>query len=280
MALPVSTKPKPSPSAASSDEALFEDFPRILYRRNPLEFVICEVRFPPVLKLDVEIPAGFQDQIRNEYPLFQEIVPINLSGQSPGELLKLLGGPNPIPMVKSYEFLSADKMWNLALTREAMSLTCKQYSRWEEFRQRFELPFKALIEHYPIPFFVRIGLRYRDAISRQKLELQDIPWSELLHPWVAGEFHSPLAALIVGNWHNIVFKLQTDEIQIQLQHGLQPSSGNPDTPYIFDTDFSTSARKEPQHVFDVLKFCNKYSWRVFRSCILERLHDAMGPQPL
>jgi uncharacterized protein (TIGR04255 family) len=43
-----------------------EDSPRVIYGRNPLEQVICQIRFPTILKIDTELPAAFQEQIRSD----------------------------------------------------------------------------------------------------------------------------------------------------------------------------------------------------------------------
>ncbi len=45
---------------------------RVIFKRNPLKEVICQLRFPPILKIDSEIPANFQDLIRNEFPKYKE----------------------------------------------------------------------------------------------------------------------------------------------------------------------------------------------------------------
>ena len=41
---------------------------RQIYRRRQLLEVICQLRFPDILKIESTAPAEFQDQIRAEYP--------------------------------------------------------------------------------------------------------------------------------------------------------------------------------------------------------------------
>ena len=50
----------------------FPEVERVIYARNPLDQVVCQLRFPPILKIDAEIPAGFQDRVREDYPNFSE----------------------------------------------------------------------------------------------------------------------------------------------------------------------------------------------------------------
>ena len=50
----------------------FPNVPRVTYRNNPLVQVICQLRFPPILKIDAEVPADFQESIRKDFPKFSE----------------------------------------------------------------------------------------------------------------------------------------------------------------------------------------------------------------
>ena len=45
----------------------FPEVERVIYERNPLDEVICQLRFPAILKID-EPPIAFQEQIRTRYP--------------------------------------------------------------------------------------------------------------------------------------------------------------------------------------------------------------------
>jgi len=44
--------------------------PRVIYASNPLVDVICQVRFPRILRIDSELPVAFQEAIRDQFPLF------------------------------------------------------------------------------------------------------------------------------------------------------------------------------------------------------------------
>lgn len=75
----------------------FPDVPRVIYEINPLDEVICQLRFPPVLKIDTEVPAGFQEQIRDDYPFYESKSPLRLPtglppNVAPTSVAELLGG--------------------------------------------------------------------------------------------------------------------------------------------------------------------------------------------
>src|SRR5213592_535127 len=139
---------------------LFPESQRVIYEKSPLEEVICQLRFPPILRIDTEVPAEYQEKIRREFPLFAEPQDTEASLGIPPEIARLLGGGEiPIRVGKSSQFLSADEQWKVTLTRDFMALSTRKYERWEQFKVHIEKPFDALVSHYQPAFFTRVGLR-------------------------------------------------------------------------------------------------------------------------
>jgi uncharacterized protein (TIGR04255 family) len=64
----------------------FPDAPRVIYEKNPLETVICQLRFPAILQISATPPVAFQDSVRKVYPLFQEKPPLDIAGGCPPTL--------------------------------------------------------------------------------------------------------------------------------------------------------------------------------------------------
>lgn len=262
------------------DDLPFPDSPRILYDRNPLEFVICQLRFPPILKIETDLPSGFQEAVRSRFPLFQEArTQAGFGLGLPPEFTNLLGAMLPPPVPRTYEFTSSDTIWQLTLTRESLALRCKKYKRWEEFRGMLETPIAALSQQYGPAFFSRIGLRYRDLIRRSELGLSDVPWKELLQAELASEFHSKLEKNITSAAHQLVLALSNGLAQVVIQHGTTAAQDR-EICYYIDNDFSTEQRMETKDAMETLDYLSKQSWRLFRACIANRLHDAMGPRPM
>lgn len=254
--------------------------PRVVYQTNPLEEVICQLTFPPVLRIDTEPPAAFQEQIRNQYPLFQDNPPslINLL-ELPPDLAKLIGtqipalGPN-----KLYQFSSADEVWKIGLTRDFLSLSTRSYTRWENFKLRMQPIFNALVEQYAPAFFLRIGLRYRDVIRRSGLRLIEVEWSELLQPHLLGELSSAEVRPDVKHAaREVVISLQDEGTQVRVRHGLARTGANGETCYVIDADFFKNQRTEVEHAFNILDSFNRQAGRLFRWYITDRLHEALGP---
>lgn len=268
-----------SPLTEEQEEALFrDDLPKVRYQKNPLEVVVCEVRFPPILRVDTELPSQFQEAVRGNFPLFSESSPLSFA---PPEVMKILSAANVVPTSnKTYHFASANQEWTVALNRELLSLTCRKYTRWKEFATKLDEPLKALQSIYKPQFYLRVGLRYRDVISRSNLGLQGVPWGELLQPGIVSEFHTPIAPLVAAAWHQVLLKLRKGNTQIVLQHGLQLNPITKENCYVFDTDLSTQSRTEPANVHDTLGYFNKRSWYFFRTFIADRLHNAMQPESI
>ncbi|MFY9732395.1 MAG: TIGR04255 family protein [Candidatus Acidiferrales bacterium] len=256
----------------------FPDSQRVVYARNPLELVICQFRFPPILKISSEPPAIFQDQLRREYPLYRAIPAITLPGGLPAEVSNLVEGMISFPGAKAHEFSSADGAWAVTVIQESLALTCKNYTRWEHFKEHLRLPLELLIRLYEPSFLTRIGLRYRDVIDRSVLGLTDVPWGNLLSKDLAGAFHSAIAPFIEGLTHQVVVKLQNGLARVTIQHGLAQKGEQ--VCYIIDSDFSVTERTEHQDAMGILDYFNRQSGRLFRWLIADRLHNAMDPRPV
>jgi uncharacterized protein (TIGR04255 family) len=244
--------------------------------------VICQLRFPPILRIEAEPPASFQERIRLEYPLLQDKTPetgIELPPDIPpvvAEMLRTAMSKRKLRI--GYDFISADEKWKVALTTDFIALTTARYGRWEEFRPHIDPPLKALIEVYAPAFFTRIGLRYRDLIRRSQLGLSNSAWSSLLRPHISGVLASPeLAGAEVETFNQVLIKFPHNRGQVQIRHGLVQAVDNNEECYLIDSDFYTDKRTGINDVDDILSYFNRQSGRLFRWCIEERLHQAMEP---
>jgi uncharacterized protein (TIGR04255 family) len=263
----------------------FQERPRVIYKRNPLKEVICQLKFPPILLIDSKLPAGFQERIRGSYPILREIaVPQAPSIVGlPEELSNLLGMGLPGGRI-TREFLSADEKWKVSLSRDFLALTCTDYVRWELFKEHLQLPFNALVEEYAPSFCVRVGLRYRDVIEKSMPGLDPtVTWKDLLQPHIAGELVSPeIAGHIRGALRQLIVQLDNEMGQVQIQHGLSQNKKTGEPVYFIDSDFSTSddQKTEIGRVIERLNYFNRQAARLFRWCITDRLHNAMEPTPI
>lgn len=257
---------------------------RLIYQKNPLRQVICQVRFPPVLLIEAEVPAEYQERIREAYPFYEQTVSGALEGVPP-EIARLVTavGFGPAASKVAHQFEAADGSWKSTLTSSFLALTCTRYSRWEDFRAQFQRVHDALLAVYRPALLTRIGLRYQDLIVRSELGLDaSTPWRELIEPHLAGELGAPE----IGDEVREVFRQASIDLpggrMLTLRHGTEARPGVDGSPaetcYSIDSDFYTEERTDPNDCLNILADLHEHAGRLFRWCITDRLHDRLEPQ--
>ncbi len=251
---------------------------RVIYARNPLAEVICQLRFPGILKIGA--PAGaddlarFQDRIRSEYPLLND----RSAAIAPGvslELLKAVG----LAGVVSHEFVSADEEHKVVIGRDSIAVATLAYVRWELFREKLMVALDAFRDLYSPAFFSRIGLRYRNQIERESLGLDGQNWASLLAPQVAGPLASSHVPGVVERSAGEVGLRLTESDVATLRFGTVALESGQQA-FMIDNDFFTDRKTEVSDASEVLDRLHARSGTVFRWCIGDRLHAAMEPQPV
>ena len=246
---------------------------RVIYTRNPLTEVVCQLRFPPILTIETELPARFQEAIRDRFPLLTEAQPALPQG-FPANLAKLL--PAGIRTQRVYEFSSEEPRWKLTLSKDWIALSCTRYEHWESFREMLRPALDALLRQYRPSFFTRIGLRYVNLIQRSVVGLKDVNWSDLIRGYIAPEMSTPIAGELVDTDHTLIVRLDDKGGKVRVYHGLaQHESG--EQVYLIDNDFSTEQKTEVADATNKLDHFHQQSGNLFRWCIADRLHNAMEP---
>jgi len=266
---------------ATSEVLPVPDPPRVIYDNNPLIEVTCQMRFPPILRIVAEPPADFQESIRQEYPLFREKSPtLELPPDIGAGIAEVLRSAIPKQQKEvTYEFASEDNKWTVGLTKDFLAVSTKDYPNWQEFWSRTERPLNALLSVYQPAFFSRIGLRYQNLIRRKLLGLEKYHWSQLLKPHIAGMFDEPsVSNMVTGAYSQILIRFPGDSGQVRICHGLVEAADTQEECYLIDNDFFVDKKRETDNAFQILSYFNHQSGRLFRWCIEEKLHDAMGPQ--
>ena len=255
---------------------------RCLYRSNQLSEVICQLRFPEILSIGVNLPSEFQDAIRDEYPQY--------SARKEATAPKITGTPGNMslenqPATINYQFMSADSIWRVNLTGTFISLACTRYTRWEEFAKRLDKPLAAFIKIYKPAYFERVGLRYLNFFSRKALELEEIPFGELFAPCWLG----PLAEEDVQESGISRCNVDTEmairggcRVKIHAGPGLVKRNGqqDPEVKFIFDQDLFLPGKLPVNLSAGALETLHSQAFAIFRGAITDTLHDAMEPEAL
>lgn len=254
---------------------------RVIYQRCPLAEVVAHLRFQPILRIDSEAPAAFQETIRAAYPQYANVpqpLPVGVPPNTPPQIVTMMQGLGGIHLGTRHRFASQDGQWEVYLARETLELRTTKYNRWEDFRDRFRQVRESLETIYGPGDYLRIGLRYVDVIRRSVLGLQDVPWSELLKPYIAGVLASPeLAPRIDGTGSQTHCNLGDDSF-LTLKAGLvRHATEGPELCFMIDCEFHTHQSTEVDDAATKLDGFNQMGGRFFRWCIQQRLHDAMEP---
>jgi uncharacterized protein (TIGR04255 family) len=147
----------------------------------PLEEVVCQVRFPILLRIAKEEPIELQERIRDRFPYLEWGQGVQLQLPGPGIKAEPLAEIQP----KIYRFKTSDEETAVSLAPDFYAVTTNNYTHWQEFADALQFAHKAVLDTYNLPYATRIGLRYINRLtlhntnSQTKNELFSLVCSEL-----------------------------------------------------------------------------------------------------
>ena len=261
----------------------FPEKPRVIYEKNPLDQVVCQLRFPPILKIEKGVPADFQDRIRSDFPDFHEkketALPLS-QGQSTEMSIDQFRRMTTSE-VKNFEFLSEDELWKVNLTRTFLALSTKKYQRWEEFIAKLKGPLSALNDIYEPANFSRVGLRYIDIIRRSVLGLDNVDWSELLKPYVLGFLNNTEVREHVESYlAQYEIRLADGSSIAKIVMGLAEDTKTKEVCFKIDTDFFDARKTDCESAVEKLNYFHIRASKLIQWLIENKLHEAFGPKAL
>lgn len=260
---------------------LFHDGERVIYKNNPLIEVVCQLRFPTILSISATDPAAFQDKIRVAYPMYaaqSDSTSLGTDNPALGQtIFPMFSNQNT---TKNHSFVSADGQWKINLTNSFIALSSINYQRWEEFYARLLDVLEVFEEEYSPSFYSRIGLRYIDAFSKSKLNLEGTPWTDL----ISSKFLGPLSAedvdenLVTNYGMDIETVLDNGVDFMKVHAGFGVSIDLPqEKQFIVDSDFYCPSQTEIMPAKEKINSLHDYSSKLMRGIVLPKLHDSMEP---
>jgi len=246
---------------------------RIVFEQNPLEEVICQLRFPTILSISTN-PAEFQEQIRESYPLYEAEPNAGLL-QDFAVKLRDLGSGVPANLLGSvtHKFRPEDQQSSISLTNDFVAFSTNSYVTWEQFVAEVECAKAALENIYPPAFYTRVGLRYRNRIDREQLGLADRRWDDLIIPELVG----PLAQADIQTGLNkyraeaLIDLTEVDNANVMVRFGLESNHI-----FFIDADFYVPEKADANRVRPILDTFNRLDGYFFRWAILGPLREALG----
>ena len=258
---------------------MFSNEERFILRCNQLAEVICQLRFPDILIIGTKSPADFQEAIRDQFPVYT----IRNEASAP----KISGTPGNMrvenqPVIINHQFASADNIWRINMTTNFISLTCTRYTRWEDFAAMLDKPLAAFIKTYHPAYFSRVGLRYLNFISRNRLSLEQMPFHALIEPAYLG----PLAeedvqeAAVARCGVDVEMAIRGGcRVKIHAGPGLVKQNGQSDNEprFIFDQDLFINGNIPVNTSAGALHTLHSQAFSIFRGAITDTLFEAMDP---
>jgi uncharacterized protein (TIGR04255 family) len=113
----------------------------VSYPNPMLKEVVCELRFPAVLKIEHGI-VDFQDKIREDLPTFG------------------LGERIGFPREKFWEFRNENEDLKVGVRINSLAISSYRYKKFNDFFPELKKYTKIFVETFDISSVLRIGLRY------------------------------------------------------------------------------------------------------------------------
>ena len=248
---------------------------RVKYSKNPLVEVVCELKFPRLLKLETEVPSGFQTKIISEYPILetQHIVRFTVNAETQNQ-----------DKFRQYVFFSEHRDWQIILSSDSIALAATKYLQWEGLQTRLEHVLRAFLDEYKIPLFSRIGLRYRNVIDPLELALTiPVKWGDYITANVVGAIgdENLSHAKFMSKHDTFLMELESNDMLLA-QYGLVQKDSPPTQGYLIDGDFYNEEQRKAE-VADAIRIATRLhteAHHFFRWCMTDELHRAMEPGPI
>jgi len=240
-------------------------------QRTPLAEVICQVRFPPILRIASEQPVAFQERVRERFPQLEveqgmvvHMVPL---GTMP---------PSARPEPRVFRFKSPDGNTAVSLALNFYALSTTSYTHWEGFLALLQFANEAACEVYDIPYAMRVGLRYINHLTfentgaRSVAELLEILRPELTALLRGDCWDEPLEML-----NQLLLAGEGDE-RLTLRSGFK---GGAQPFFLLDFDYYTEGNIPLENL---LTLCQRYHdviYNAFRWCIRDEKLAVFAPIP-
>jgi uncharacterized protein (TIGR04255 family) len=184
----------------------------------PLERVIAQIRFPAILKIeDQSAVSKFQEAIRSDYPLLQEMQNQTVQIQMG------LSGPTAFPVIsRNWQFSNALGTWKITLARDALTIESSSYESRANLLERWDVAISALNAAFRPVIVQRIGTRYIDRVTGEPFK----SFESLINPKLLG---SALGDLKTHLKHSLCeAALEIEEGDLLLRWGVMPAMMSPD----------------------------------------------------
>lgn len=264
---------------------------RVIYGKNPLAEVVCQIRFQPLEISDASFEKLQHFFSECGYSKRNDEVSFNVVLEAAED------GSPPVPRTsvgsKIRHYAKTDGTSKISIGPEFIAYTSTTYESWDSYAPELLKAVASLNQESERICVTRIGLRYKDVIERSVLALDGTPWHELIKPFLLGPL-ARNALLDEDHFDEDAIESQVsqslirlDECKLLLQTSLLTSMADGTRAFLIDADFfhETDGTEESSNVTGsskeletLLETLHSNAGALFRRAITEKLHDALIPQ--
>lgn len=248
----------------------FPHKPEVRLANPPLVEVVCQIKFPPILRISKDDPSEFQERVRHRFPRLE--VEHGILIQMPP--VESSGVPVTEPQNKVYRFLTADGQTVTSLTTDFYALSTKKYIHWEHFIQDLSLVHEAIVEIYKPSYLTRIGLRYINRLTRSNTKCSKE--SELIG-FVRPELATLLQVEVWTQPAEVLSRVLIPDGDARLNLRTRYGKDNEEPFFVLDFDYFEEG---DLNLEGLVARCNRYHeviYAAFRWCLRDDKLDVFKP---
>ncbi len=249
----------------------FPHKPDVQLENSPLVEVICQVRFPIILRIAKEEPAEFQELIRDKFPSLE---------LEQGFLIQLPGlgsqsGPRAEAQSRTFRFRTADEQTVVSLAPDFYALSTNRYIDWESFAQHLQLVSDAVQRVYKPSYAIRIGLRYINRLTPANTGCRTIEEIfDLLRPELTSQSRSEAWGQAIEMQGRLVLADNGARLTLGTRYGEE--QGEPF--FLLDLDYFEQGQLEIDSVIERCSRYNQVIYRGFRWCVRDEKLETFKPR--
>jgi uncharacterized protein (TIGR04255 family) len=221
----------------------------------PRAEVVCQVRFPPILRISAEEPTVFQDRIRDSFPLVDLEHAFVLHMPGPGAKEK----PSAEPQASIYRFHTSDKQATISLAADFYAVSTAAYTHWGDFARLLGMAHEAVEQVYRPSYATRIGLRYINRLTLQNTGCQAI--GDLLGI-LRAELTAPIHNPAWGEALEMRGRLVLPDGPARLTMGTVFETQGDEPAFVLDLDYFEEGQLD---LDGLIERCTRYNGAIYRA---------------
>ncbi len=240
-------------------------------KRAPLVEVICQVRFPPILRIASEQPVAFQEWVREQFPRLEVEQGVLVHMEPLGAM-----PPSAKPEPRIFRFKSPDGNTTVSLALNFYALSTTSYTHWRDFLELLQLVNQAAREVYNLPYAMRVGLRYINHLTFENTGTSSVRelW-EILRPELTALLRKDCWDEPVEMLNQLLITGEENE-RLTLRSGFR---GGEEPIFLLDFDYYAEGNILLEELTTLCQRYHDVIYNAFHWCIREEKLAVFAPIP-